>query len=213
MTRTLTAGMQTEVAAQRSTIVYLIQLESSGGTTRLTTAPVDIAWDAQTWEGIGGLLAFGGVEEGPEASASGVELSLSGVDQTIISVLLNNNVRGREVRIWLAHLLDTGLIQPDPLEIFRGFQNAEYNISETRDPEQPGTIIVRTRVQSRLSVLGSPTAVRTNEVSHNDMLERAGLTTGDTFFRNVSTLAGSDLNWPVPRHSWLFPTRARKTTK
>lgn len=209
--RTLTAGMQTEVAAQRGTIVYLIQLESSGGTVRLTTAPLDMAWDGQTWEGIGGALTFGGVEEGPEASAQGVELTLSGVDQTIIAVLLSNNMRGREVRIWLAHLADAGTIVPDPLEIFRGFQNSEYTITDSRDPEQPGTVVVKTRVQSRLSVLGKPTPVRTNEVSHNDMLKRAALATGDTFFRNVGSIVGGDIRWgmPWPYHIGDNPSRGK----
>lgn len=209
MTRTLTAGMQTEVAAQRGTIAYFIQLDSSGGTIRITTAPVDVAWDSQTWEGIGGLLSFGGVEEGPEASGQGVQLTLSGVDQTIIAALLNNDVRGREVRIWLAHISDLGAVVADPAEIFRGFQNDDYRISETRDPVQAGTVTVETRIQSRLSVLAQAIAVRTNEISHNDMLKRASLTTGDTFFRNVGAVVGGDIRWgmPWPYHIGNNPSR------
>lgn len=193
MTRTLTAGMQTAVAAQTGTIVYLFQIESSGGTLRLCTAPVDIAWDSQTWDGIGGTLAFGGIEETGDPSGQGVDLTLSGVDQTFIAVLLANHVRGHEVRIWLAHLSD-GDVVADPLEIFRGYQLADYRISETRSREG-GTVTVKTRVMSRLATLRNAVPVRTNPTSHNDMLKRAGLSTGDTFFQNVPGLGHQKINW------------------
>lgn len=194
MTRTLTAGMQTAVAAQTGTIIYLFQIESDAGTTRFTTAPVDIAWDSQTWSGIGGTLAFPGVEETADPSGQGVELTLSGVDQTIIAVILNNQVRGREVRIWLAHLSDAGAVVADPLEIFRGYQLSDYRITETRSREG-GTVEVRTRVQSRLSKLRQATAVRTNDNSLNDMLKRLGLATGNTFFSTVPAIADRYVRW------------------
>ena len=194
--RTLTAGMQTAVAAQTGEIAYLFQIDSSGGSVRLATSPVNISWNSQTWEGIGGTLAFSAVEETPDMSGQGVELTLSGVNQTIISVLLNNQFRGYEVRIWLAHFASTGTIVSSPLEIFRGRQLSDYRITETRrENDQPGTVSVKTKVQSRLAVLLNAQPVLTSEVSHNDMLKRAGVATGDTFFRNVPAIAGPSLDW------------------
>lgn len=195
MTRTLTSGMQTAVAAQRGTVAHFIQIESSGGTTRLSTTPVDIAWNAQTWDAIGGNLEIGSVEEAGEASA-GVDLTLSGVEQSIIAILMNNQVRGREVRIWLAHIADDGKIVADPLEIFRGYQVADYTISERR-PSSPGagTVVVKTRVMSRLAPISTPMPVRLNIISHRDMLKRAALAVTDTFMQNVGGFAGREIYW------------------
>lgn len=193
--RTLTAGMQTAVAAATGEILYLFQLDSSGGTLRLCTAPVDITWNAQSWDGIGGILAFSGVEETADPAGQGVELTLSGVDQTIISILLQHQFRGYEVRIWLAHLAINGTIVADPIEIFRGRQLSDYRINEERPESGSGSVTIKTRVQSRLSILRNPEAVRTSIVSQNDMLKRAGLSTGDTFFRNVPAIAGRQVRW------------------
>ena len=194
--RTLTAGMQAAVAAQTGEIVYLFQIGTSGGTIRVCSAPVDIAWNSQTWEGIGGTLAFSGVEETADPAGQGVELTLAGVDQTIISALLQNQFRGYEVRIWLAHLAANGTIIADPIEIFRGRQLSDYRITEERATDKSaGTVTVVTRVQSRLAILRHAQPVFTSETSHNDMLKRAGLTIGDTFFRNVPAIAGKTLKW------------------
>lgn len=202
MTRPLTAGMLSAIAAKRGELVYLFEIETSGGVLHLCTAPVDVAWNGETWEGIGGTLVFDSIDETPDPAGQGVGLTLSGVDQTVIASVLTNQVRGYPVAIWWAHL-DDGDIVPDPLEIFRGLQLADYQISEKRS-QQPGTVTVKTRVKSRLARLRNAQVVHTNESSHNDMLARAGLPTGDTFFRNVAGLVGRDIYWGTNR-----PTRWR----
>jgi len=191
--RALSAGMQTAVAAQRGTILYFLQISSSGGETYLSTAPVDIDWNSLTWQGVGGHLVFGAIDETPDTDGQGVDLALSGVDQSIIGLLLTNNVRGRPIRIWLAHL-DDGDVIDTPEMIFRGHQLADYSIRERRAREGGG-VEVKTRVESRLAVLRYATPVHTNPVSHNDMLKRAGLPTGDTFFQHAPNLAGRSIRW------------------
>lgn len=195
MTRALSAGMQTEIAAQSGQIAHLFSIDSDAGLVRLATTPVDVLWDSQTWEGIGGSLVFGSAEETPDPAGQGLQLTLSGVDQTFIAVLLSANMRGREVRIWLVHFSATYTIVADPLEIFRGRQLAEYRITEDRPSDGPGSVTVTTRVQSQIGGIRGPEAVLTNEVSHNDMLKRAGLATGDTFFRNTLGIAGRFIQW------------------
>lgn len=197
LTRTLASGLQAEIDAQSARYAHLFQIESSGGTTRFATTAQNISWDSQTWTAIGGLLVFSSADETPDPSGQGLELTLSGVDQTIISILLNNNMRGREVRIWLAHFTDTLQITADPLEIFRGRQLSDYTIAETRpaSPDQPGSVTVTTRVQSHLAILNGSLAVLCTEHSHNDMLKRAGLSTGDTFMRNLLAIAGKPIKW------------------
>jgi len=206
MTRTLTAGMQTEIAAQRGAIAHLFEIDTSGGMVRLATTPVDVLWNSQTWEGIGGTLVFNAAEETPDPSGQGLELTLSGVDQTFISVLLSANLRGREIRIWLVHFNPaTFSIIADPLEIFRGRQLADYRINESRPADGgAGGVDIQTRVQSYVATLRNPETVNSSEISHNDMLKRAGLTTGDTFFRNVLAITGKPFKWGA---QWNFSKR------
>lgn len=187
--------MQTEIAAQTGQFAHLFSIDTDAGLVRLATTPVDVLWDSQTWEGIGGSLVFGSAEETPDPSGQGLQLTLSGVDQTFIAVLLSAQMRGREVRIWLVHFSTTYTIVADPLEIFRGRQLADYRISEERLESGAGTVNIRTSVQSHLAVLRNPELVASNEVSHNDMLKRAGLSTGDTFCRNVLAIAGKPIKW------------------
>lgn len=197
MPRTLTAGMETAIAAERSSIVHLVEINTSGGTTRFTTAPQDISWDSQTWTAVGGALTVGEAAEAADKDAAGMPLQLSGVDTAVISIILGNHLRGREIRVWRAHLDEsTGVVVADPLEIFRGYQNEAYEIEETRSEGlEGGTCRVRTRVTSRLTRLRDARPVRTNTVSHDAMLARAGLAVGDTFFVNTPQIVNVPIYW------------------
>lgn len=215
MTRTLTAGMQTAVAGETASIVHFVELASSGGTTRLCTAPQDVEWDSQTWSGFGGHLAVGAVEETPDGSGNGVELTLSGVDQTIISVLMNNQVRGYTVQLWRAHINSSGAVVSDPLDFGTYYQLQEYRITETRPKEGRGTCTVKTRVVPPHMARRGPRPVRCSYSSHNDMLARAGATTGDTFFQNLAGVVNREIFWgqdapskypPWSRH-WTPPDK------
>lgn len=189
MARTLTAGMQTEVAAQQGTIVHLIELVTSGGTTRLSTTPVNLSWNSETWIGIGGVMLFDVVAETADEKSSGVQLSLSAVDQTIIAAILNNHFRGRSIKIWLAKLDSDGAVVADPLLIFSGFQNAGWRLSESRDDRGGGTAEISTRAVSRTAELAQSRGIKSNLTSHQQFYP------DDTFFQNVPNIAGKPVNW------------------
>lgn len=201
MARTLSAGMQSAVAAESATLVHFVQIESSGGTLRLTTAPQDVSWNAQTWTGIGGVLRFGAPVESMELRGQAVELTLDGVDQTFIATVLNNHVRGREVVIYFGHMdPSAGTVIATPLEVFRGFLNEPISITEQRSPDgrEGSSVEVKTRAVSRLADLQRPNAVRTNVHSHRDMLRRAGLVggaLGDQFFKFTAEIANRRIFW------------------
>lgn len=200
MTRSLATGMATAVAAETGEIVHLIKLVTSGGTTYLTTSATDISWDSQTWVALGGLLTFSTVNETGDRRAQGVGLNLSGVDQTIISLILSNHTRGRLAYIYMAHL-SGGDVIATPLEIFRGYLNAKWSIREQRDPVKAGTVTVSTRIVSRLAALEKTRAVRANIYSHREMLRRSGATGAaldDTIFVFLPKLMGKTIYWGIP---------------
>lgn len=199
MTRSLTAGMQTAVAAERGDVVRFLELDFSGGTLRWTTASQDIDWNGQTWTAVGGVLQLGGTQEGSDLRGEGIPAVLSGVDGVVLSTVLQNGFRGHEVVVWRAHISD-GDVVADPIEEFRGYQNAAYRIRDRPGAEGlgGGTITVETRWVSRLAKLHAVNAVRASLHSHRDMLRRAGLVGAaldDSIMRFLPGLAGKQIRW------------------
>lgn len=217
MARDLTAGMQSAVAAEQSTVVRLIQIASSGGTVRWATSAQDISWGGFTWVAIGGSLRLGGVQETPDMRGAGMAVELPGVDSVVTSIVMTNDFRGREVLVYRAHL-SNGAVVADPLLEFRGYQNGDYTVRDDPNTEQGGggTVTIKSQWVSRLARLAAALTVRTNLTSHRDYLRRAGLSgtdLDDDFFRFLPDLVAkvSQIRWgaapPATFHGHRRPHR------
>lgn len=187
MTRPLSTDLVTAVKAERGEFVHLVEIVFSGGTTRLSTGAQDLSWNGQTWEAVGGLLEFSGVEEGGDQGGQGVDVRLSGVDQSILSSLLNNQYRGRTVKIYRAHLDATKGRVLGTILLFQGLQLSPYSVEEERYGSG-GTVRISTRL---VGYLGTPRhrGIQANLVSHQHHF------TGDTFFRHAASLANKKVFW------------------
>src|SRR3990167_4516558 len=183
MGRTITAGMQTAIAGESSAIAHFIELQFSGGTIRLVTAPHDISWNSLTWVGIGGALSFDSVSESGDINAAGLIMSLSGVDQTILAALLGQFYIGRTVQIWLAHFDTAGAIVADPLLLFNGKMNGGFEIEEARNQDRPGTVTITSKLSDRISDLAIRKGLQMSLDSHQKLFAT------DTFFRFVADLS------------------------
>ena len=197
MARTITAAMQTSIAAEQATVVRFIELVHSGGTARWVTAAQDVGWDSKTWVAVGGVLQVGGASESADLRSDGIPVALSGVDGAITALVMTNSFRGYDVTVWRGHI-DTalGTVIADPLLEFKGYQNSAYRITDDPRTEEGGggTITIKTQWVSRLARLQSVIAVRTNLHSHRDLLRRAGLTgiaLDDSIMRFVPKIAGN----------------------
>jgi|SRR3990167_2134233 len=193
MGRTITAGMQTAIAGESSAIAHFIELQFSGGTIRLVTAPHDISWNSLTWVGIGGALSFDSVSESGDINAAGLIMSLSGVDQTILAALLGQFYIGRTVQVWLCHFDTAGAIVADPLLLFNGKMNGGFEIEESRNQDKPGTVSISARMSDRLADLDFRKGVQMNPDSYKKVFS------DDLFFDFISDLVGKKLNWGLPR--------------
>lgn len=183
--------------SQRVEFAYLYELNYSGGTLYLTNAPHDISWDGNTWVSLGGNLVHEAVQEDPNTGVQEVILNLFGVDQTIISSILSNNFRGRIARIYIVYFdPDTG-VMATPYMIAQGPQMGDYEIRENRQEieDSGGVVEVSATIASPLARQKVLRSVRTNVTSHNEMLRRAGLSTGDQFCSRVNTLQGKKIYW------------------
>jgi len=187
--------MQTEVAAQTGTTAHFISLDFSGGTIYLVTLPHDVDWDGETWLGVGGLLGFEPIEEVPDLRATGVPVRLSGVDQTIIAILLSENYRGRSAEIYRAKFAVDGTIVADPINIFTGRLNSGFEIRDVFDEKgaQTGTVEITVRLVSDLALLGYTRGIKTNLASHQ------AVEPDDTFFQHVNGIP-QEILWGTNRN-------------
>lgn len=203
MTRT---QPQASGKAPDKAIVYLFEIVFHDGTsevfTRVCSASRPITHDAdgdgtaETYDAAGKLLEWSGERETEESRGQGVRMRLGGVDQSVMSTLLQNDFRGRRVRIWRA-VLDkpTGTVD-EAMLVHRGLQLEPYEIRE-KVPEGQDEVSaeIETRSVSRVNALQRTNAVRTNRRSHEAMLNRAGITEADTGLSYVKQIAGKRIFW------------------
>ncbi len=189
--------MKTAIAAESGySDVWLLELVSSGGTLRFTSAPEDQVWNSNTWSAIGGQMHFEEASENEDISAQQVGLTLGGVDQTVIAVLLANFYVGRACIIYFGQIIhSTGLVVDDPLAVFTGLLNEAWTVVEQQPERGPGTVEIRTTAVGEIGTRAHQAPVRTNVQSHNDMLDRAGISVGDTFFKSVPDISGRRVHW------------------
>ncbi len=213
MSRTLNS----DVGAERAEYAFLYEINHSGGVIRLTNASRDVVALSFTWTAVGGALLQGAVPDVADRKAQGLDLSLFGVSQTVISLIQNNQFRGRNILIYLIQGDPDSGIFGTPDLIFRGRQNSDYKITEDRDPDSPesgGTVTVKTRISADLSQINNAMSCRSNVPNHQEFLRRAGLSTSDDFFERVFSIMNTTVFWgtadpdipPVPTGYTIYNT-------
>ncbi len=181
------AALAADSATER---VFLIRFDFSSGPIRMSTGSRDLVHDGQTWEAVGGGLTIGNVEESGDLRGQGVDISLSGVDPTFIAVLLSENFRGREMRVWQA-ILDpvTGTVV-EAIDLFDGLQLDGYEIEENIVRGQPLTATIKTHGRHRLSI-SEFRGIRSNVHGHQQYFN------GDTFFAHTASLDNEKVYWGI----------------
>lgn len=195
----MTRTQNSPVADVRGEFVYLYQIEHSGGILRLTNSSAAIVALSETWTAVGGGLVHGPVRETDDRRGQGVILTLSGVDQTIVSAVLTNNFRGFPLLIYLLHFdPDTGA-QDTPDLISHGRQNSDFKFHETRDPSSQasgGRVTVTTRISADLAEINQIVSIRCSVDNHQEMIRRSGVASPtDTFFERVTSLMNKPVFW------------------
>ena len=190
MTRTIETDMKASISNEASRgIVHFFKFSFSGGDVYYTTAPHNVPWNSQTWVGIGGALNFEAVVETGDLKGNGTDMTLSGVNQVLISILLSENYIGRDVEIWHGHINSSGTIVSTPIQIFLGGMNGGFTIRESFEPSAPGTVTIRGRMQDRIASLSRVRGIQANKHSHQKVFS------DDEFFSHVAKTVGKKLIW------------------
>ncbi len=166
----------------------------------VTTAPHDITWDSQTWQGIGGMLHFTSVTESRDIKSSGVEFTFSGVEQSFLATLLGKAYAARYVTHWGGHVNGDGTIlcDSDKDVFYRGKMLSDFEIRETReeDGNSTGTVEITFKAGSRLIITDSATGLQTNVDSHHQYEPDSKL------FDQIPKLINKPIKWgklPKPK--------------
>lgn len=186
MTRDLHANMVTAATAGTGEYCYLLSFAFSGGTLYLTTASTDIDWDGNTYQAIGGLT-FEAVHETREFTDQSLRVTLDGVDQTVITKVLQQNYIGKIATLHIAHF-SSGAIIANPVPLWSGYMNDEWQIKDSRTGGG-GTTRISTSIVSPFVIFRQTRGIRANVPSHSSVYS------GDLFWRHLLSIQGRPIYW------------------
>ena len=133
MARGLSSAVKTELATGVIDPVLLVEIEF-GTPVYLTNAPFDItssvSGSSRTYLTNGHLKNISGVNETNKPTKNSLQITLSGVDQTYISIALSENIINKEVYIYRGFLDTNNALISDPFLLFFGTID-EYRINDT----------------------------------------------------------------------------------
>ena len=164
---------------------YAVTLEFDGGDVNMWTGIGSRTIGAATFSGTGGLLQIEGLEESSDLGANGTTLTLSGVNDTLLSYALTEDYQGRLCRIYWGVTSVSQVV-----EVFSGYMDR----MTIQDAGETSTITLT--VESRLITLERPVIRRYTDKSHQSVIatENYGSST-DTFFKWVTKLADKQVVW------------------
>lgn len=121
MDRGSTSEFQNEVVKPENMPVHLVSVHLDGEIIYLNDSYKTIAYDDNDYLGVGYFMSFSDIEEASEIMVSTMTLALSGIDKTMINLVLNNNYINRVVRVYTAFLdVNSHVLVINPVLIFEG---------------------------------------------------------------------------------------------
>ncbi len=198
MSRNLTSGTSDELGKSQVFPVIFAEAEFATGTLRLWTGADSISWNGETWIGAGQLLGIEPAKETIRVNATGLRLSLSGIDSANIANALVNARQNKPVNCWLGFMDSSGNIIVDPFKFFAGLVDI---LTIEEDGE---TSIITLQAENRLISLNRPKIRRyTDEDQKTGIVgfDWGGLTSGeiaDEGFKHVVEIQEWAGLWGVP---------------
>jgi len=129
------------------TAFVAVELEFDSGTTRLWNGYGDLTVNSQTYTGSGDLMSISAIEENAEISAKGINMVLSGVPSSLLSIALTENYQNRNCAIYVG-TITSGTVAS--YEVFSGRMDV-MTLQENGD-----TCTISLTAESRLIDLERP---------------------------------------------------------
>lgn len=95
-------------------------------------APITV--DGITFTNLGSLLQLSDIKRDIKANSSDLNISLTGVDGTNVSIVLSSDIKGSRIEVWRGFLdSDNQIIQTPTQQFFKRYQGIVSNYSITED--------------------------------------------------------------------------------
>ena len=185
MARGLSNSVKTELATGNIRPVHLIHLNFATPvylTDCSFALTSSISGSSRTYTASGHILGIGSAQEGSTPIKNSLNLTLSGVDQTYISVALNENIINDTVQIYRGFLDSSNALISDPFLLFSGFINA-YSIEDDTT-----TSLIGFNITSHWGNFEKVSGRRTSDTSQQRFFS------GDKGFE-FSALTVQDIRW------------------
>lgn len=182
MSRDLTSAAQTAAEAGHVNFVYLARLDFDGGLVAVNSGISSYSFNGDTYTGIGSLGSVDVINEGAEIEPYGIELSLTGVDPSLISISLSEDYQGRSAKLYLGLLDSDYLLIDDPVLLFDGRMDyMQVFVGDTGE--------IKLRAESRLVDWNKARVRRYNNEDQQDRYP------GDKGFEFVPKMVDANLRW------------------
>lgn len=181
--RNMTAALEAALIAKDVRPALFFEGEFASGFVRIWSGLGTIAWNGQSWTGLGNLIGFQGVDEGSEVIARGTSIALSGVPTSMVSAAITDAQQGLPGRIWVGLLAADGSIIVDPVEAFVG----RLDVPTVADGQDTCTVSIT--YESRLIDLNTPRELRYTDQSQQQLYP------GDRGFEYVTTIQDVEIVW------------------
>lgn len=182
-----TAAWKTASEADQNGFGAFVRLDLPGYTARFFTGAGVIEWDdgTGTQEWIGAPLGdIDGLTGSVKMQAQTVNLSLSGLDSSLKTEIMDYLVRGSEVYIWMFYI-ESGSIVTDPWLAFAG----EVDVPEFEEGDE-----VTLQVEC-LDAVGAAFRKTVTRRTDEDQQRRF---TGDRFYEFAARTTRERIKWGVP---------------
>ena len=123
MSRVLSAAMKEMAVAKVVRPIFLVRMVFDSSELNIWSGVGDISFDSVTYTGLGDLLSISDIKETSDISATGINVSLSGVKTSLIAIAKDQDYQGRELTVRLGAFNETGSLIADPVIIFSGFMD------------------------------------------------------------------------------------------
>ena len=144
----------------------------------------DLVINSETYTGAGTLLNISDVVDELDLKSSGVSVSLSGMDSTVLSYAISENYQNRYITIFLVFLMGGSNEVAGTLTMFKG------RMSAITINDDPSGSTINVNAENRLVDLDRPSNYRYTAESQNWV---GG--SGDTCFKYIAQLQDLDIVW------------------
>lgn len=144
MSRTLTSAMQAVATAEVVRPIVLVQCDFDSGALNLWNGIGNLTVSSVDYVGAGTLLQISSMKESADLAANGMNVTLSGITEPLISKARDEDYQGRELKILLGAMDSTNSVISSPVIIFNGFMDT----MSIQDGAETATITVA--VENRL---------------------------------------------------------------